>query len=502
MMKTGLKQDLPVNPSYIHAVSELAPVRNISKWFNSINVTTTDTATLDAIKSLPFVREIKSVRKIHQATSYKHNKLNIRTFKTDGSGASLPDTSFFNYGAAAGQIAMLNGHILHNLGYQGQGMIIAVLDGGFSKVNINPAFDSLRSNNQILGGWDFVKDSPLTYDKHNHGAQVLSIMAANLPGIFVGTAPKALYYLLRTEDGNSEYLIEEENWIRGAEFADSAGVDLINPSLSYTDFNDPETGHSYEDLDGNSTRISRAADIAASKGILVVTSAANEGETEWKYIGAPADGDSVLAVGAVDAEKVYAPFSSIGPSYDGRVKPNVAAQGRGTYFAGSDGEIYSGSGTSFSSPIICGLAACLWQSNRTIDNYHILLLIQEISSQADTPDYFLGYGLPDFSKGFFLSQGIDFEMLETNSFIRIFPNPFFSSFTLDYYSTKAEPFSLELWDLSGRLVHREVHDPGFGNFQRLNISGLDGLSPGIFIARIISSGSIIQKRVMKQNNRQ
>ena len=491
------EQDLPVNPSYIQAVNELAPVKNISKWFNSVNVTTTDPAVLDAIESLPFVRDIKSAREV-QSTSELFDKMNIKSFKTDGLGISLPDTSFYNYGDAGGQIAMLNGHILHNLGFQGQGMIIAVLDAGFSKVDINPAFDSLRLNNQILGGWDFVKDSPLTYNKHAHGAQVLSIMAANLPGIFVGTAPKAMYYLLRTEDGSSEYLLEEENWIRGAEFADSAGVDLINSSLSYTDFNDPEMSHTYEDMDGNSTRITRAADIAASKGILVVTSAANEGETEWKYIGAPADGDSVLTVGAVDADKVYAPFSSIGPTYDGRIKPNVTAQGRGTYFAGTNGEIYSGSGTSFSSPIICGLAACLWQSKRTINNYELLLLIQEISSQANEPDNLLGYGLPDFSKGFFVIQGIDFDSLEKNSFVRIFPNPFYNSFTLDYYSTKAEPYSLELWDLNGRMVLKEEHDPGFGNYHRLNISGLDGLSTGVFIVRLISSGAIIQTRVMKQ----
>ena len=175
---------------------------------------------------------------------------------------------------------MLGGHVLHNQGYQGQGMVIAVLDGGFSKADINPVFDSLWENGQILGSWDFVENAPLTFDKHPHGAQVLSIMAANVPGRLIGSAPKASYILLRTENGNYELPLEEEFWISGAEYADSAGADLINSSLSYTLYNDPFTSHSYEDLDGNTTRVSIAADIAASRGILVVTSAGNYAEDQ------------------------------------------------------------------------------------------------------------------------------------------------------------------------------------------------------------------------------
>ena len=172
-----------------------------------------------------------------------------------------------------------------------------------------------------------------------------------------------------------EYPVEEENWISAAEFADSAGVDLINSSLKYTTYDDSTMSHSYEEMDGNTTRITRAADIAASRGILVVSAAGNEGETSWKYIGAPADADSILTVGAVDAEGTYAYFSSLGPTADGRLKPNITAQGKGTFFAGTDGNIYQGNGTSFSSPVVCGLAACLWQSKLTVNPYELIQLL-------------------------------------------------------------------------------------------------------------------------------
>lgn len=491
------EQDLPVNPEYVQAIRELAPVKNISKWFNSVNVTVTDPAILQAIEALPFVRHLKSKR-IDQVLSLVDDKFDLYSLKTGPAEISNPDTSFYNYGLGGWQIGMLNGHILHNQGYSGQGMKIAVLDGGFKKVNTNTAFDSLRNNNQILGSWDFVHDTPLSYNEHSHGAQVLSIMAANIPGVFVGAAPKASYYLLRTENAGSEYLVEEDNWIRAIEYADSAGVDLVNSSLSYTDFDIPDMDHTYADLDGNTTRITMAADIAASKGILVVTSAANEGETEWLHIGAPADGDSVLTVGAVDADRVYAPFSSIGPSFDGRIKPNITAQGRGTYFAGTNGSIYSGSGTSFSSPIICGLAACLWQSNKSVNNFEIIQILQKISSQADNPDNYLGYGLPDFTKGFFQIQGIDLSTVTSGSFIRTFPNPFISSFSVDYYSEEPESFSLELWDMMGRLVYSADYDPGYSSFKRVQVKGVNMLNNGMYVIRIISSESVVQSRIMKQ----
>ena len=226
---------------------------------------------------------------------------------------------------------MLNGDALHDMGYDGAGKIIAILDAGFLNANNLDAFDSLWNNGQILGTRDFVSpQNPNIFGSHYHGTMVLSTMGANWPGQMVGTAPKADYWLIRTEDGDSECLIEELNWVSGAEFADSLGADVINSSLGYTTFDDPTLDHSYEDMDGNTTPVTIGADMAVSKGMIVVNSAGNSGGSFWQYIGAPADGDSVFSIGAVDGLGNYAYFSSTGPTYDGRMKPNVVAQGQGS----------------------------------------------------------------------------------------------------------------------------------------------------------------------------
>jgi hypothetical protein len=492
------KQDLPVNPSYIEEIRKYAEIRTISKWFNSVSIQTDNDSILETIRSLPFVRSIKNISGKNQSNV---NKLPFNNFKSRNDFPSLPDTSFFDYGQGARQIGMLGGHVLHNQGYQGQGLVIAVLDGGFSKADINPVFDSLWNNGQILGSWDFVENAPLTFDKHPHGAQVLSIMAANVPGRLVGSAPKASYYLLRTENGNYELPIEEEFWITGAEYADSAGADLINSSLSYTLYNDPFTSHTYEELDGNTTRVSIAADIAASKGLLVVTSAGNYAEDEWRYIGAPADADSVLAVGAVNADGNYASFSSTGPSSDGRIRPVLAAQGKDTYYAATNGDIYVGSGTSFSAPIICGLAACLWQASGSAGNMELLNMIIESCSNRDNPDNLTGYGLPDFSGAFFRLQGIDTENIKEGNYFRVFPNPFYNSFTLDYISPHQLPLRFELWDIAGRKILSNSYDPGYGAYLRIKLTGLDNLNPGIYIGRIISDESVQEFRIMRSRTR-
>ena len=427
------EQDLPVNPNYLDVIKSLAPVHSVSRWFNSVTVIINNPDVKDDIAALPFVRSVKRKRVTGIKDIYPDIPASL-SLKNKSLVPETPDTSFYNYGRSAHQIGMLKGHILHNQGFQGQEMHIAVLDGGFTKADTNPAFDSLWQNGQILGSWDFVTNSPLLFNKHSHGAQVLSIMAAYEDGKYVGTAPKAHYYLFRTENGNIEYLVEEENWIHAIETADSLGVDLINSSLSYTEFEDTATSHTYADMDGGTTRITRAADIAASKGMLVVTSAANKGDQEWRYIGAPADGDSVLTVGAVDSTGTYAEFSSTGPTADGRIKPNITAQGKGTWYVATNNQVYPGNGTSFSTPIICGLTACLWQSNRSLNSFELIELLQEKASLANNPDYYLGYGLPDYARSFFLVQGIDSGIVDRETFVRTYPNPFHNSLTVDYYS--------------------------------------------------------------------
>ncbi|MCD6347658.1 MAG: S8 family serine peptidase [Bacteroidales bacterium] len=493
------EQDLPVNPQYISAVRELgAKILTRSKWFNGISIFTQDSTVLQQIRSLDFVRSIKSIKIL--SGQYPDNKEMEFKDLSGFSNEDNPDTTYFHYGKGANQIGMLNGHIIHNQGFHGQGMVICILDGGFTNANTNPAFDSLWQGNQILGTWDFVIDAPVEFNKHVHGSMVLSTMGANLPGSLVGTAPKASFYLLRTEDGATEYLIEEDNWVAGAEFADSVGTDLINSSLGYTKFDDESMNHSYDDLDGNTTRITQGADIAASKGILVVTSASNEGHTEWHYIGAPADGDSVLSVGAVDSLGNYAGFSSTGPTFDGRIKPNVCAQGMHSAIASSNGNIIFGNGTSFSSPIMCGMTACLWQSNKSLSNMDIIKALESSASQAENPDSLLGYGIPDCSKAFFVVQGIDSSDIGEESLVRTYPNPFTTQLSIEFFTQNPGSFDLRIMDLQGRVVYKKSFSQGYVNFYHIRLTDLNKLAVGTYLLQIISQTNHYETKIIRQTN--
>ncbi len=366
-----VENDLPVNPSYIQAVANTgATLLNVSKWFNSVTVFTEDPAVIVAINALTFVSSVDNI--INSTIEQEQNF--IKSFFKNETVTELPventlkgisSGKSYSYGSAFNQIEMLNGIALHELGFDGAGMTIAVLDAGFTNVDILAAFDSLWINNQILGYKDFADPlNPDIFGSHSHGTNVLSTMGANLPGEMVGTAPKANFWLLRSEYAPTEFIIEELNWASAAEFADSVGVDIINSSLGYNTFNEPTYNHTYQDLDGNTAPATMAADLAASKGILVVNSAGNEGNNSWMYVNAPADGDSVFSIGAVDASGNYASFSSIGPTYDGRIRPNVVAQGQSSAIISSfSGNVVTGSGTSFSSPITAGMVACLWQAH-------------------------------------------------------------------------------------------------------------------------------------------
>ena len=319
-------KDIPVTPVYVDSLRSIGlSILTVSKWMNSVTVETTDSLLMDTIDYLGFVKTKQKVPKSKNKDATNSFLLNSKVSpvftKTDDI------KTLFDYGLGTAQIGMLNGHILHNNGFQGQGMQIAVIDAGFQNANVNSGFDSLWANNQVLGTRDFVDRNSDIFSEHSHGNVVLSTMAAYLPGELIGTAPKASYWLLRSEDANTEYLIEEDNWISAAEFADSAGVDLINTSLGYTTFDDSTMDHVYADLDGNTSRITQGADIASSKGILVVVSAGNSGNKPWRYIGVPADADSCLTVGSVDGYMKYSDFSSVGPTADGRIKPDVVAMG-------------------------------------------------------------------------------------------------------------------------------------------------------------------------------
>jgi hypothetical protein len=419
-------QDFPVNPTYVTGVKQVANVNVLisSRWLNGIVIQTTDTAGLDLIMNLPFVDSVnsESVEALELpgkvSTKMKINGV-VTANETDNSIVS----EGINYGLADHQNKMLGIDFVHDLGFTGNGMVIAVLDAGFKGADTTEVLTPTFNNGQILGTWDFVLGQPVNYSSHStHGKWVLNCMGANLPGRYVGSAPDASYWLLRTEDAPTENIIEEYNWVAGAEFADSVGADVFNTSLGYTTFDDSTKSHTYADLDGNTTIITRGADIAASKGIIVVNSAGNSGAGPWYYIGAPADGDSVLAIGAVEASGVVTGFSSRGPSSDLRTKPNVMALGGSVPMPlGLDSTIYI-NGTSFSGPILAGAAACLWQSRITYESMEVFHAIEESANKFSNPNDDYGYGIPNFGMAYFFITGVD-EMNNDALSIQAYPNP-------------------------------------------------------------------------------
>lgn len=385
-------QDLPVNSSYVKQVKDLGfEIYAVSKWLNLAVVFSEDSTLYQKALALNFVEPYNTIPTASDKKSKPEKFKKLKVSETKGK------KDVFDYGKGDNQAEMLKVNVLHSLGYSGQGMQIAVLDAGFYHANTLPSFEKLFENKQILGIKDFVARDGEVYEDDTHGMMVLSCIGGNLPGELVGTAPDAEFYLIRTEDEATEYIVEEYYWVAGAEYADSLGVDMIHSSLGYNDFEDKIHSHKYADMNGNTTPITIGADIAASKGILVVTSAGNEGNDAWKYISAPADGDSVLSVGSVTAIGSISGFSSRGPSSDGRVKPDGMAQGSFAKVQSANGKITSSFGTSFSGPILAGAVACLWQANPEFTNMQIIDALHRTASLALEPNGDYGFGIPNIA---------------------------------------------------------------------------------------------------------
>ncbi len=473
------QSDLPVNPSYVTGVAFTgAIVLNTSRWLNTATVQITNPAQLNMISALSYVSSVGNVGR------YGHQKNGNEKFADEkiqtpvNNNSSFLRTNNFNYGQATDQTQMISINALHDLGYAGEGMLIALLDGGFMDANIMPALDSVFANNQVIATWDFVSNDVNVYDDNWHGASVFSCIAANVPGEMVGTAPHAQFLLLRSEDVNTEYIIEEYNYASAAEYADSAGADVIHSSLGYTTFDDPSQDHTYADMNGNTAPATIAADLAAKKGIIVTSSAGNEGNSAWNFISVPADGDSVLAVGAVDQQAMYSSFSSNGPSADGRIKPDVAAVGGGTFlYMPFNPSVVQASGTSFSGPIMAGAAACLWQSWPSKKNMEIVQAIKRSANQYFNPDTLLGYGIPNFNTAYtVLSLGeINFP---SNESLHVYPNPVLKGNSINayYFSKSKEKIQIILTDAAGRVILNEstIANAGYSSIQlpKLNNSGM------------------------------
>jgi serine protease AprX len=497
--------DYPVNQAYINQLhDEGFIVLNRSRWFNAVSVYCSDSAEIEKLKKLSFVADVKPVSKVLSSGLKEQKQLdhfkNTARLKSQISHVKSNLLLESHYGVSRYQTEQIDLHNLHAMGLKGQGISIAVLDAGFYNCDRISLFDSLRVNGQILGTRDFVQGNDSVYEDNSHGMSVLSCMAAHSPNQFIGTAPKANYWLLRTEDAGSEYIIEEDNWVAAAEFADSAGVWIINSSLGYTVFDDPMTSHSYSDMDGNTTRISKGADIAATKGILVVNSAGNSGNNSWQYIGAPADADSVLSIGAVDSLGNYAEFSSRGPSSDGRIKPNVSAMGQATWIVTSSGAIGKANGTSFSSPIIAGAAACLWQAFPDAGNMEIYKAIEQSSHQYDAPDYKLGYGIPNFTKAFGILKKARNTNAGQDSLINVYPNPPKETIMLEFYSAKEQNIELSITKVSGKLVKQTLFKvlPFFTNTVQIELP--KKMSAGTYILSVKNeAGEQFNRRILLEN---
>lgn len=474
--------DLPVNANYVSGVLNLdAELVHSSKWLNGITVKVANPNFELKAKALPFIKEVQLTK-----TNW-NTKSSTDKFRERESGEIIPIDSS-TYGPSVFQTRIMNGQYLHNQGFKGRGMVIAVIDAGYFKADSYPAFDSLWANNQILGTKDFVNANSNFFSTNYHGMSVLSCMGGNVPGKLIGTAPEASYWLLRSEDNATEFLIEEDNWVAAAEFADSVGTDVINSSLGYYEFNDPRMNHSFADMDGKTTRITRGANVAASRGMLVFSSAGNERNNKngWRTIIAPSDGDGVIGVGAVNRDSIPAGFTSLGPASDGDVKPNVAGLGWNVFLQRSGGDFGFASGTSFSSPIMAGMAASLWQAVPYASAIDVKQAIEQSAHLYNNPDSLLGFGIPDFKKAFILLINMNVSNIETQYRWTVYPNPVGDFLVLrqtnenDWSEVRIEMFSIE-----GRLLQKWTK-PGA---QQIELRNLQPLPAGILLLKITSGRS-------------
>lgn len=475
-------RDFPVNPAYISAVKQTgALVIYSSRWFNG-SLVEASAAQLEQIKKLSFYKDIELNLPVANITSKSAGIERIAAVND-----KLETTEDLDYGRMRDQLVLLEADQLHKKGFHGENMIIAVLDEGFYQANQIGYLKTMFDEKRVVDTHDFVARDGDVYNDGSHGLNVLSTMAAYTPGTMIGIAFKASYALYRTENSAGESPYEEITWLLAAERADSLGADVINSSLGYNtfdgEFNTPAYNYTYQSMDGKTTIISRAARFATRTGILVVNSAGNEGNNEWRYIVAPADVDSVLSVGASNYDKSYAPLSSIGPNAAGQQKPDVAAVGAGTVVGNSSGTVSTGSGTSFSSPQIAGLCAILWQSYSNLTAQQIITVLKKSGSQAAKPDNLLGYGVPSVSAAEriisedFVPLGTEINLLQS---IILFPNPAENDLTLTIpQSLVGKKALLSLFLYNGATISSSEI-----NLVNKTIISTSALTTGLYMAKI------------------
>ncbi len=462
-------QDVPVETTYVTQVEALGiqPIA-VSKWFNGI-FAWCSASQISQAEALSFVSEVETFVQDKFKTS-DGTPVADKFQAHDNAQLGTDGITDFNYGWTETQVTQLNLDYLHNLGFTGDGITIAVMDNGFPGVDTQNGFAYIRNNGQIKGGYNFIDNNEQIYGRGSHGTVVLSTIGGYIENQFVGTAIDADFYLFITENTDHELPDEEVNWIAAAERADSLGVDMINTSLGYSEFDDPRYNYTYEDMDGQTTFITRGAQIAAEKGIMVVNSAGNSGSDPWHFITAPADGVDVFTIGAVRSDNTAASFSSYGPTADGRIKPDVDALGSGAAVIEPNGNIDFSSGTSFSSPIMTGAMACLIQAYPDVDPATMREKVRQSAHLYNNPTSQLGYGIPDFGEAY--EDMMSVQDMDSNSLVQIYPNP--SSGMVNIQSEK-QVQQIQVISLEGKIIRK------YNSSTQINIQDLP---KGVYVLKI------------------
>ena len=475
-------KDVPIYQLYIDQIAAATGITVMAKsrWLNCLHIRGT-LSDITALTNFEFVSTVKFANKNLNSS----NKLATAS-KANSLTKNVETETTFNYGNSNNQITMLNGHLLHQQNYTGAGKIIAVLDAGFPTANSTQPFARLRNNNLILGGYNYVSRSANFYSANSHGTLVLSTMGGFVDNQLVGTAPDAQYYLFITENAPTENPIEESLWVEAAEEADRLGVDIINTSMGYFDYDNPNYSHTYTDMTGDKTFISRGANIAFSRGMIVVVSAGNSGGSRNPHIAAPADATNVLTVGSVTSLENTSSFSSIGPNFSGQIKPDVMARGSAATVATVSGTTGSANGTSFSAPIISGMVACLWQALPTKTAAQIMGIIRASADNFNMPNNTRGYGIPDFAAALRSNQPLP--STEKKNLATAYPNPATTTIT---FQVPTESAILTIYNTVGQTIYNQkTYTP------TVNVS-VENFSKGIYFYTITNKANQIDGKFLK-----
>jgi serine protease AprX len=468
-------KDYQIEPIRIEKINEIAPITLTSKWLNAIAVTASPSQ-IALIEKLPFVALVEILK--------KRNTIKSITNKLES------NYTIEQYGSAYNQINMHQGNLLHDLGFQGQGMKIAIFDAGFTDVKNIQSFKHLQEEKRLISVKNLVENTTNVFTLDNHGTNVLGCLAAFVQDTIVATAPKANYYLFITEDPRSESRLEEFNWAVAAEMADSMGIDIINSSLGYNEFDDPSQNYTKSQLDGKTTIVSKAAAIACQKGIIVVNSAGNMGNNAWRMITAPADAVDVVTVGAVDIYKNITDFSSRGYNAVNVIKPNVIAVGRGTTMYYNNGNYSLGTGTSFSSPVMAGLIACFWQKNKWMKPEEIRQLIYSSGTHFINPNEDWGFGIPEFKRI------IDVNSIAiSNKELSIYPNPTKKSVVVEVNSSlNIENSEISVYNYGKEVMKNKISlKKGKNQF----FVDIENLAKGLYFVKVKMDNYILESKFEK-----